>query len=74
MSDSLTERLHEVVQKAWANGWWEGRVQRDVAEAADRIDDLEAALREITCIPSPTVTPAKWKEIARRALEKERYD
>lgn len=35
------------------------------------IDRLRAALAEIMAIPSPTVTPAEWKDIARRALEVE---
>lgn len=48
MSDDIVERLNEVVHKAWANGWWKGRVQRDVAEAADEIVRLRKSLKTMT--------------------------
>ena len=54
MSDDLVERLRA-----------EGIAELD--EAADRIEKLEAALREI--VAWPTTVKAKMVKIARKALE-----
>jgi hypothetical protein len=58
MSDDLVERLRA-----------EGIAELD--EAADRIEKLDAALREITWIATPDHEEARHKatEIARKALE-----
>ena len=61
MSDDLIERLR---------GYGDGN--NDLMDAAaDRIEKLETALREITWIATPDHEEARYKatEIARRALE-----
>ena len=60
MTDDLVKRLRR------------GTVgDKERHEAADRIEKLEAALREITWIATPDHEEARYKatEIARRALE-----
>lgn len=47
MADDLTERLNHIVTKAWAHGWLKGQVQRDVADAVARIEELEAENEEL---------------------------
>ena len=63
MTDDLVERLRryaEIDDHPWVYG-----------EAADHIEKLEAALREIAWIATPDHEEARYKatEIARKALE-----
>ena len=70
MTDDLVKRLREVggISDDGATRWY---INPDGPEAADRIEKLEAALREITWIATPDQEEARHKatEIARKALE-----
>jgi hypothetical protein len=71
MTDDLVKRLREyaIHMDAWGK---EANHDADIVdEAADCIEKLEAALREITWIATPDHEEARNKatEIARKALE-----
>ena len=63
MSDDLVKRLREV------KDWWR-EPGRTAEQAADRIEQLEAALREILQVGSATENLALWvaQDIASHAL------
>ena len=71
MSDDLVKRLLEVggMSDDGATRWY---INPDGPEAADRIEKLEAALREIAWIATPDHAMARSRatHIARKALEK----
>ena len=69
MSDDLVKRLREV------KDWWR-EPGRTAEQAADRIEQLEAALREILQVGSATENLALWvaQDIASHALAGEKKD
>ena len=69
MSDDLMKRLREVggISDDGATRWY---INPDGPEAADRIEKLEAALREIgDCCTLPAQNDFEMREIACKALE-----
>ena len=69
MTDNLVKRLREVggMSDDGATRWY---INPDGPEAADRIEKLEAALREIgDCCTLPAQNDFEMREIACKALE-----
>ena len=65
MTDDLVKRLREIGDR---NGFMYADYDTTV-EAADRIEKLEAALREIALHPDPYLYNDEMAIIARKALE-----
>jgi len=63
MTDTFAERLDEL------RDYWEETVAALLCDAADRIETLEAALREVEKYPSPSL-----RKIASEALEEKKDD
>ena len=68
----LTDRALAIAQSRHAEGTYRSDTARTLVELADRIDELEAALREIKLLASGpeqfTIAKSLFVDIARRAL------
>jgi hypothetical protein len=73
MSDDLVKRLRvtRATLQMWSGQLLIEQYEKERTEAADRIERLETALREIAWIATPDHEEARHKatEIARKALE-----
>ena len=77
LNEKLAQEAAELINGGeWRDGKWYSDGHRDawrmaLKPAADRIEKLESALREITWIATPDQEEARHKatEIARKALE-----
>ena len=76
LNEKLAQEAAELINGGeWRDGKWYSDGQRDawrraLKPAADRIEKLEAALREIVdCCTLPAQNDYEMREIARKALE-----
>jgi hypothetical protein len=76
LNEKLAQEAAELINGGeWHDGKWYSDGQRDawrraLKPAADRIEKLEAALREIVdCCTLPAQNDYEMREIARKALE-----
>ena len=67
MTDDIVERLRGRFRYGYPS--WHQPCNESMAEAADEIERLRAALREITSMPSLKSTEEEWRRVAKSALE-----